>query len=201
MLISGLWLRSLGGGLGLISATGSIMVLTRFLGKHIATEDVILGNLGMSSKLMSWYVLFYTRQIVRLDDSWTQNFAGMGEDQVNALPPELRTMVMTGATAMMNGAGANPSMMGGMNPMMDMSGMGGMIGMGMNGDMNMGGPMMQDGQGGPVAGSAPEQGGQMGLQEGFGGSAPGGGMMGIGIGSEYGMQVTRHGFDRTSDED
>lgn len=123
----------------------------------------------------------------------TQNFAGMGEDQVNALPPELRTMVMTGATAMMNGGGANPNMMGGMNPMMDMSGMGGMMGMGMNGDMNMGGPMMQEGQGGPVTGGTPEQGGQMGMQEGFGG-APGGGMMGMGMGNEYGIQVMRPDF-------
>ena len=150
---------------------------------------------------MSWYVLFYPRPIVRPDDSCIQNFAGMGEDQVNALPPELRTMVMTGATAMMNGGGANPNMMGGMNPMMDMSGMGGMMGMGMNGDMNMGGPIMQDGQGGPGTGSTPEQSGQMSLQEGFGGGAPGGGMMTIGIGSEYGMQVTRPGFDHTTDVD
>src|ERR1700720_3687274 len=83
-----------------------------------------------------------------------QNFAGMPEDQFSALPPELRTMVMTGATAMMNNSAANANMMGSMNPMMDMSGMGGMnmgpMGMGMNGDMGMqmqqAGPMMQEGQ-------------------------------------------------------
>ncbi|KAI6031348.1 hypothetical protein BKA83DRAFT_4199064 [Pisolithus microcarpus] len=54
------------------------------------------------------------------------NFAAMTEDQLTALPPELRTMVMTGANAMMNQS-SNANMMGanvGMNPMMDMSGMG-----------------------------------------------------------------------------
>ena len=40
MLISGLWLRSLGDGPGLTLATGLITVLTRYLGKHIVTEDV-----------------------------------------------------------------------------------------------------------------------------------------------------------------
>lgn len=113
---------------------------------------------------------------------------------MSALPPELRTMVMTGATAMMNGGAPNPNMMGGMNPMMDMSAMGGMnmgpMGMGMNGDMQMqmqqGGPMMQEGQG-PSVGT-PEQ-VQMAMQDGYGQGAPGQGMMGMNMGGEYGMQV------------
>jgi pre-mRNA 3'-end-processing factor FIP1 len=121
----------------------------------------------------------------------------MPEDQLTALPPELRTMVMTGATAMMNSAAANPAMMGGMNPMIDMSGMGGMnmgpMGMGMNGDMSMqmqqGGPMMQEGPGqGPGSGATPEQGVQMGMQDGYG-PGPGPGMVGMGIGGDFGMQV------------
>jgi pre-mRNA 3'-end-processing factor FIP1 len=129
---------------------------------------------------------------------WPQNFAGMPEDQLSALPPELRTMVMTGATAMMNNGAPNPSMMGGMNPMMDMSGMGGMnmgpMGMGMNGDMSMqmqpSVPMMQEGPGqvpGTVA--APEQGVQIGMQDGYGPGGPGPAMMGMGMGGDFGMQV------------
>jgi len=125
------------------------------------------------------------------------NFAGMPEDQLSALPPELRTMVMAGATAMMNNGAANANMMGGMNPMMDMSGMGGMnmgpMGMGMNGDMGMqmqqGGSMMQEGQGqGPGTGATPEQGVQMGMQDGYGPGGPGPGMMGMAIGGDFGMQ-------------
>ncbi|TDL20885.1 hypothetical protein BD410DRAFT_771928 [Rickenella mellea] len=138
------------------------------------------------------------------------NFAGMPEEQLVALPPEVRTMVMTGATAMMSaGAAQNPGMMNpavGMNPMMDMSGMGGMgmgpMGMGMNGDMGMamqGGTMMQEGPvqgpnaGGSGASITPEQGapgqmGQMGMQEGFAPNTPG--MMGMNAGGEFGMQET-----------
>lgn len=119
----------------------------------------------------------------------------MPEDQLIALPPELRTMVVTGANAMMNTA--SQGMMGpsvGMNPMMEMPGMGpmnmGPMGMGMNGDMGMqiqpGGPLMQDVPvpvQGPVGqNGTPEQGVQMGMQDGFG---PG--MMGMG--SDFGMQV------------
>jgi pre-mRNA 3'-end-processing factor FIP1 len=127
-----------------------------------------------------------------------QNFAGMPEDQLSALPIEVRQMVMTGATAMMSGGGPNPGMMGpgvGMNPMMDMSGMNAMNMMGMNGDMGMqmqtGGPMMQEGPG-PVQGSGatPEQGVHMGMQDGFGPGGPGPGMMGMGMGGDFGMQVT-----------
>jgi pre-mRNA 3'-end-processing factor FIP1 len=128
----------------------------------------------------------------------------MPEDQLTALPPEVRQMVMTGATTMMSASG--PSPMVGMNPMMDMSAMGAMnpmsmgpMGMGMNGDMGMqmqpGGPMMQDVPlpgsgipGGPSA--APDQGVQMGMLDGFGPGGPGGpGMMGMGMGGEFGMQV------------
>ena len=126
-----------------------------------------------------------------------QNFAGMPEDQLTALPPDVRQMVMTGANAMMNPAAV------GMAPMMDMSGMGAMgamnmgaMGLGMNGEMNMAmaqGPgMMQDVTGpgvvpgGPNAASE-QQGVQvpMGMPDGFG--------MGMGgMGSEYGMpQVCR----------
>jgi pre-mRNA 3'-end-processing factor FIP1 len=135
-----------------------------------------------------------------------QNFAGMPEDQLSALPPEVRQMVMTGATAMMSTGGPNP-MMGpgvGMNPMMDMSGMGpmnmGAMGMGMNGDMQMqmqpGGPMMQDGSipvsvpGGPVGSNGtPEQAVQMGMPDGYGPGGPGAAMMGMNMGGDYGMQV------------
>lgn len=98
----------------------------------------------------------------------------MSEEQLAPLPPEIRTMVMTGATAMLAQAG-NPQNGGGMmppgagmnmngnmmNPMMNMNPMMGpvMQGMGvvgMNGDMgmgqgmpmgpgqNMGGGVMQD---------------------------------------------------------
>ncbi|EEB98991.1 hypothetical protein MPER_01402 [Moniliophthora perniciosa FA553] len=146
------------------------------------------------------------------------NFAGMQEDQLTALPPEVRQMVMTGTSAMMNQmnqinqavAGAGNNGMGdmGMNPgmmppgmMMDMSGNMGMMnhpmaGMGMNGDMGMGqmgGAMPMDGQ---------AQGGMPG--GGMGGPVPGsatpeqvtgmgmmqdGGFPGaMGMGMEFGMQ-------------
>lgn len=127
----------------------------------------------------------------------------MPEDQLSALPPDLRTMVMTGANAMMN-SNSSASMMGpnvGMNPMMDMSGIGAMnmsLGLGMNGDLGLqmqgGGPMMQDGPGpgpvGPVvANGTSEQGVQLSLQDGFGGGPGGPGMMGLGMNADYGMQV------------
>ncbi|EGO05291.1 hypothetical protein SERLA73DRAFT_174374 [Serpula lacrymans var. lacrymans S7.3] len=157
---------------------------------------------------ISWEAYCYRRrdlgELANVLKANVLNFAGMPEDQLTALPPELRTMVMTGANAMMSGAGPNPNMMGpavGMNPMMDMSGMGpmnmGPMGMGMNGDLAMqmqaGGPMMQEAPGpgpaGPVGSSGtPEQGVQMGMQDGFGGGGPGPGMMGMGMGGDYGMQ-------------
>ncbi|ESK96259.1 pre-mrna polyadenylation factor fip1 [Moniliophthora roreri MCA 2997] len=146
------------------------------------------------------------------------NFAGMQEDQLTALPPEVRQMVMTGTSAMMNQmnqinqavAGAGNNGMGdmGMNPammppgmMMDMSGNMGMMnhpmaGMGMNGDMGMG----QMGGGMPMDGQA--QGGMPG--GGMGGPVPGSatpeqvagmGMMqdagfpgAMGMGMEFGIQ-------------
>lgn len=136
----------------------------------------------------------------------------MAEDQLFGLPPDARQMVMTGTTAMMNSGGA-PAMMA---PMMDMSGMMGPMAMGMTGDMGMGGPMMQvdgrgmmgvDGRGmiqvpdgtqgqsgpvgvGPAGNGTPEQGVGPGMiQDGYGGGT-GGGMMGMGM--DYGMQVSVH---------
>ncbi|KAH7930463.1 hypothetical protein BV22DRAFT_1124963 [Leucogyrophana mollusca] len=154
---------------------------------------------------ISWEAYCYRRrdlgELANVLKTNVLNFAGMPEDQLTALPPELRTMVMTGANAMMATGGPNPNMMGagvGMNPMMDMSGMGpmnmGPMGMQMNGDMSMqmqpGGPMMQDGPG-PVQGGTngtPEQGVQMGMQDGYGVGGPGPGMMGMGMGNDFGMQ-------------
>lgn len=117
-------------------------------------------------------------------------------------------MVMTGTTAMMNGAAANPGMMA-PGVMMDMSGMMGPMGMGMGmgGDMGMGGGMMQvDGRGmmpdGPqvqqgvgVGNGTPEQvSGNVGMmQDGYNGGAAQGGMMNImGGGGDFGMQVCLH---------
>ena len=138
----------------------------------------------------------------------TQNFAGMSEDQLIGLPPEVRTMVMAGATAVMAGAGAGGPGGGGMMPGggMNMNGgpmMGQMMNMGpmMNqmmemgvgmGDMGMGGDGSGAGQGQGVGVGAPE--GQvgmgMGVGEGFGpGGAPGQGMMGMGMNPEFAMQV------------
>jgi pre-mRNA 3'-end-processing factor FIP1 len=148
---------------------------------------------------ISWEAYCYRRrdlgELANVLKTNVLNFAAMPEDQLIALPPELRTMVMTGANAMMNTA--SQGMMGpsvGMNPMMEMPGMGpmnmGPMGMGMNGDMGMqmqpGGPLMPDG---PIPGQVPvgqngtpEQGVQMGIQDGFG---PG--MMGMG--GDFGMQM------------
>ncbi|KAF9535735.1 hypothetical protein CPB83DRAFT_865903 [Crepidotus variabilis] len=130
-------------------------------------------------------------------------FSAMPEDQLMALPPEVRTMVMQGTATMMNNAG-NAGMMG-PGVMMDMSGMMGMGGMGMSGDMAaaMGGGMMQgimsgDGgiqgqQPGGVAGGVPVQGQeQVGMMQdgsGFGpGQAGGQGMMNMGMGGDFVMQ-------------
>ncbi|KAL0951847.1 hypothetical protein HGRIS_008508 [Hohenbuehelia grisea] len=101
---------------------------------------------------LSWEAYCYRRRgLAELGNALKQNvlnFSGMPEDQLTALPPEVRQMVMTGATAILANGG-NPAMMGagvGMNPMMDMSGMMGGMPMGMNGEMGMamqpGGPMM-----------------------------------------------------------
>ncbi|KAG6879377.1 hypothetical protein C0992_003197 [Termitomyces sp. T32_za158] len=124
------------------------------------------------------------------------NFAGMQEEQITALPPDVRQMVMTGANAMMNGA-ANTGMMG-PGVMMDMTGMMGPMGMGM--DMGMGGGMMQmqaDGTGQMqqgVTNGTPEQAAQgnvavgMIQDAGFNGQQQGD-MMGMGMGNEYAMQA------------
>lgn len=114
-----------------------------------------------------------------------QNFAGMPEDQLTQLPPEIRTMVMAGSTAMMaNGGGGQ--MMPGMNGMMgpgdmSMQGMMGPMMVGMGGDMGM-----VDGSG-QVQNPQQEQG----MGEGYPQGGPPGGMNmnGMGMGPEYGMQV------------
>ncbi|KAJ7508719.1 hypothetical protein B0H11DRAFT_1966432 [Mycena galericulata] len=152
---------------------------------------------------LSWEAYCYRRrdlgELANVLKTNVLNFSGMAEDQLTALPPEVRQMVMTGTTAMMNGAG-NPAMM---NPgmMMDMSGMMGPMGMGMNGDMGMNGAMMQvDGRGmmgmqdggqgqvgnGVGGNGTPEQhgGGAGMMQEGYGGNPAA--MMGMGM--EYGAQ-------------
>ncbi|KAI0706301.1 hypothetical protein C8T65DRAFT_652290 [Cerioporus squamosus] len=137
------------------------------------------------------------------------NFAGMSEDQLIALPPEVRAMVMAGATTVMAGGGGGGG--GGMMPPgagMNMNG-----GPMMNQMMNMGGmmnPMMEMGvgmgdmgmmqEGGAGGGGGPQGGGQgtpegqvgmgMGVGEGFGpgGGPQGQGMMGMGMNPEFGMQ-------------
>ena len=129
----------------------------------------------------------------------------MPEDQLIALPPEVRTMVMTGANAMMNNAAANSGMMGS-GVMMDMSMMGSM-GMGMNGDMNIGGPLMQgmmsdntqaqqSGVGIVPGNGTPEQvGSGIGMmQDGFNPGAGGGNMMNMGMGGDFVMQVSLGSF-------
>lgn len=111
----------------------------------------------------------------------------MAEDQITALPPEVRAMVMTGATSLMSSGpmphGA-PQMMGvGPGAMMHPHEMG-LIGV-MNGSDMQAASMMQ---GGPVP-----EGDVMGIQsmqqEGFQQSVPGPGQM-MGMGQEYGMQAS-----------
>ncbi|KAF7337574.1 hypothetical protein MSAN_02230700 [Mycena sanguinolenta] len=141
---------------------------------------------------LSWEAYCYRRrdlgELANVLKTNVLNFSGMPEDQLTALPPEVRQMVMTGTTAMMNTA-ANPAMMG-QGMMMDMSNMSmmGPMAMGMNGEMAMNGGMMPmgmqgdgaQGQIGNGAGSGVAEGGAM--QEGFVGNA---GMMGMGM--EYGV--------------
>ncbi|KAF8963947.1 hypothetical protein BDZ97DRAFT_1904746 [Flammula alnicola] len=147
---------------------------------------------------LSWEAYCYRRrdlgEIANVLKTNVINFAAMPEDQLIALPPEVRTMVMTGANAMMNNAGPNPAMMG-PGVMMDMSGMMGPMGI----DMSMGNPMMQgmmtDGGQGQQAGvggvpgtGTPEQVNGVGMmQEGFNPGA-GGPMMNMAMGGEYVMQ-------------
>ena len=116
----------------------------------------------------------------------------MPEDQLAQLPPELRTMVMTGATAMMANGGA-PMMQPARNPMMAPE-MGNMnMGPQMMNPMmaSMGGEMGMDGVGVGV-GAQQGQGGPMQDQlaaagvEGFGPQ----GAIGVGMAmAEYGLQV------------
>ncbi|KAF8640604.1 hypothetical protein AX17_000265 [Amanita inopinata Kibby_2008] len=126
------------------------------------------------------------------------NFTGMPEDQLSTLPQEVRQMVMTGMTALMNAGGPGPGMMG-PGVMMDMSSMMGPMGMGMgmNGDMAMGNAMMQMQDGAQqgvnvgVGGTgAPEQvGSAVGMmQDGFSGAPGPGGMMNMGMAGDFGMQ-------------
>ncbi|KAG6855858.1 hypothetical protein H0H87_009975 [Tephrocybe sp. NHM501043] len=146
---------------------------------------------------ISWEAYCYRRrdlgELANVLKTNVINFAGMQEEQLTALPPEVRQMVMTGTTAMMNGA-ANSGMMG-PGVMMDMSGMMGPMGMGI--DMGMGGGMMQmqpDGSGQMqqgVGSGTPEQSGQGNIgmmQDGAFNGQQQGDMMGIGMGDEYGMQ-------------
>jgi pre-mRNA 3'-end-processing factor FIP1 len=120
---------------------------------------------------------------------YLKNFAGMPEEQIASLPPEVRAMVMTTATSLMSGGamshGGPPLMgvgVGGPNPMMDM---------GMMGVMNGG-----DVQAMQAAGMMPVgvgDGEVMGMQgmDGFqpGGPGPGPGQM-MGMGQEFGMQAS-----------
>ncbi|KAI9445402.1 hypothetical protein H4582DRAFT_2125721 [Lactarius indigo] len=84
---------------------------------------------------ISWEAYCYRRRelgdVAAVLKTNVVNFSGMPEDQLAQLPPELRTMVMTGATAMMANGGA-PMMQPAMNPMMAPE----------MGNMNMGPQMM-----------------------------------------------------------
>ncbi|KAJ3856770.1 hypothetical protein EV368DRAFT_78350 [Lentinula lateritia] len=151
---------------------------------------------------LSWEAYCYRRrELGEMADALkvnVLNFAAMPEEQLTALPPDIRQMVMTGATAAMMNNTPNPGMMA-PGVMMDM-GMINSMNMGMNGDMGMNqqmmpvdqrGMMIQDGvPSGPMGGTgAPEQVGGGGMpvgmmQDGF---APGG-PMGMGMSGDYSMQ-------------
>jgi len=110
----------------------------------------------------------------------------MSEDQIATLPPEVRAMVMTGATQLMSG-GAIPhggqGMMGGPGAMMHDMGMMGVMNGGDVQAMQAAG-MMQGGEGDVM--------GMQGMaQDAFQGGGPGPGQM-IGMGQEYGMQASSH---------
>lgn len=121
-----------------------------------------------------------------------QNFAGMPEEQIAALPPEVRAMVMTGATSIMSGGplphGGPPMMgvgVGGPGPMMhDM----GMMGVMTGGDVQamQAAGMMHGGVSDAEVISMQSM-----QQDGFqpGGPLPGPGQM-MSIGQEYGMQAS-----------
>lgn len=160
---------------------------------------------------LSWEAYCYRRRTMGdMADVLKANvltFAGMGEEAVLGLPPDARTMVLTGTNALMNSqaAGGAPPGAGGPNgPQMPPPGMVGMnvngmpmgqmpmemgmpphpqmaLGMGMNGEMGMGGMgggMMPEGMAmGPNG--TPEIAGHMALPEGMPGGPPG--MMGLGM--------------------
>lgn len=107
----------------------------------------------------------------------------MPEDQLNNLPPEVRTMVIAGASAMMAQGSGNPNAGGMMPGGMNMNG--GMMNPMMNPMMNMG-PMME--MGGVDMGMG-GQGMGMGMgpgmgDQGMGGQGMGGGMGGQGMGPQ-----------------
>ncbi|EIM92390.1 uncharacterized protein STEHIDRAFT_117410 [Stereum hirsutum FP-91666 SS1] len=146
---------------------------------------------------ISWEAYCYRRrdvgEVANVLKANVLNFAGLPEDQLSQLPPEMRTMVMAGSTAMMNNGGGGQMMGPGMNVNgmmgpgdMNMQGMMNPImgGMGMGGDMGMDGP----GQGGNGGGDQ-GMGQGMGVGDGFGPQGGPGGMMGgMGMGGEFGMQ-------------
>jgi len=139
---------------------------------------------------ISWEAYCYRRRelgdVASVLKNNVLNFAGMPEDQLTALPPEIRTMVIAGAMMAgggQNGGGMMPpgagmNMNGGamMNQMMNMGPMMNPMmqdmGMGAGMDMGMGGPSMGGrGMGGPNMGG-PSMGGPN-----MGGPGPVSGMM------------------------
>ncbi|KAJ3765234.1 hypothetical protein FB446DRAFT_795256 [Lentinula raphanica] len=152
---------------------------------------------------LSWEAYCYRRrELGEMADALkvnVLNFAAMPEEQLTALPSDIRQMVMTGATAAMMNNTPNPGMMA-PGVMMDM-GMMNSMNMGMNGDMGMNqqmmpvdqrGMMMQDGvpPQGPMGNAVPpEQGGGGGMpvgmmQDGFVPAGP----MAMGMPGDYSMQ-------------
>ncbi|KAL4253602.1 FIP1 family protein [Abortiporus biennis] len=145
---------------------------------------------------ISWEAYCYRRreigELAAMIKGNVVQFAGMPEEQLAALPPEIRTMVMAGATAVMaQGGGPGPGGMmptgpGAMNPMMSqMMNMGPMMNpmmqdmgvVGMGGDM---GPMGMGGDMGPMGmdGGVMQPGPSMGGGGGGGGGLSGGVTMG-----------------------
>ncbi|PPQ99531.1 hypothetical protein CVT24_005321, partial [Panaeolus cyanescens] len=141
---------------------------------------------------ISWEAYCYRRrdigELAHILKNNVVNFAGMTDDQLVALPPDTRTMVMTGANAMMNNAAGNAGMMV-PNMMMDM-GMMNAMGMMNGGDMGMPNPMMQNMMGEGQPGVVPTTGttDQVGMMpDGFNPAAGPGGMLNMGMGGDFGM--------------
>ncbi|CAL1694659.1 unnamed protein product [Somion occarium] len=137
---------------------------------------------------LSWEAYCYRRreigEVASVLKTNVLNFAGMPEDQLTALPPEIRTMVMAGATAMMNQAGPNGMIPPGAS--MNMNGSAMMSMMDMNPMMN---PMMHDmgvvgmsGEMGPMGPGMPMGGPGGGPGQGMGGVMPQGPTSGMGGG-------------------